>query len=141
MDDLHINGWLRIPASELEVRAVRSAGPGGQNVNKVSSKIELRWSLANTTVLVEPVRERLRELVRTRLDNDGVLLLTSQLTRDQHRNLEDARQKLAELVRRALVPPKPRHATRPTRGSVERRLTEKKRTAQKKDGRRGSGDD
>jgi ribosome-associated protein len=135
-EDLIITEQLTLPAAELSWVAVRSSGPGGQNVNKVSTKVELRFDLPGSTVLTDPVRARLGVLARTRLDADGRILVTSQLTRSQERNLEDARQKLADLVRRALEPPRKRRPTSPSRGAKERRLRAKKEVADKKAGRR-----
>src|ERR1017187_2743628 len=98
-EPLVINAQLTIPASDLHWTAVRASGPGGQNVNKVSSKIELRFDLANSKALDGPTRARLRALAGSRLDGQGVLTIISQITRDRPRNLQDARDKLAELIR------------------------------------------
>lgn len=118
------------------MRATRSGGPGGQNVNKVSSKVELRVDLSRIVGLDYAARQRLLILARGSLDAEGKLLLTSQRTRDQRANLEDAREKVRTLVLRALVVPRPRKKTRPTRGSVERRIEDKKRRARVKAARR-----
>ena len=126
-----------VPADALTFRAVRSSGPGGQNVNKVASKVELRVDLALIQGLDGGARSRLHIACANALDADGRLLVTSQRTRDQRMNLEDARDKIRALVAHALVRPKPRRATRPTRGSVQRRLDDKKRRAKTKSGRRG----
>jgi len=131
-EDLAINPQLVLPAAELSWCAVRASGPGGQNVNKVATKVELRFDLEGSAVLPEAVRARLRSIARNRLDAEGRILIASQLTRSQERNLEDAREKLAELVRRALVPPRRRRPTRPSRGAKERRLAEKRKQADKK---------
>ena len=137
---LHIGRNVVVPESATEIRAVRSSGPGGQNVNKVSSKIEMRVDLGRIEGLPEDARERLLSAVRTRLDADGRLMLESQQHRDQPQNLEDCRARLEALIRTALVRPKKRRPTKPTRGSVERRITEKKRVGQKKQDRRGGYD-
>jgi ribosome-associated protein len=131
-EPLVINAQLTIPASDLHWTAVRASGPGGQNVNKVSSKIELRFDLANSKALDAPTRARLRALAGSRLDGQGVLTIQSQITRDRPRNLEDARDKLAELIRRALERPTIRRPTRPSRAAKRGRLDDKKRHAQKK---------
>lgn len=135
-EDLFISDRLTIPAEELHWVAVRSSGPGGQNVNKVATKVELRFNLPGSVVLTESVRTRLQNIARTRLDADGWILITSQVTRSQERNLEDAKAKLVALVLRALSPPRTRRPTSPTRGSKERRLREKKAVGEKKANRR-----
>ena len=117
--------------------ASRASGPGGQNVNKVSSKVELRFDVEGCTALDAPTKARLRAIASTMLDSEGRLLLVSQKTRDQPRNLEDAREKLRDLVLRALVRPKKRRPTRPSRGAVARRLDEKSRASKKKRERSG----
>lgn len=137
VDDLRVDRRVVIPAAELSWTAVRASGPGGQNVNKVASKVDLRFDLPNTSALPPGAKERLQRMARTRLDKDGRLAITSQATRDQARNLEDAREKLAALVRRALVAPKARKPTKPSRGARERRLGEKKAQSDKKQSRRG----
>jgi ribosome-associated protein len=133
-------GRITIPATELSWRSVRSSGPGGQNVNKVASKVELRFDLERTTALDGETKARLRELARTRLDADGMIMVISQLTRDRARNLEDARDKLALLVARAMIRPKKRKPTKPSRGAKERRLTDKRKTSEKKQTRGRPGD-
>lgn len=136
MDDLRIGPTLTIPADELAEAFSRSGGPGGQNVNKVSSKVELRWNLAASRAPTSAQREQLLARLGKQLTTAGDLLVVSSLTRDQARNRADARDRLAELVRAALVRPRKRVKTRPSRGSVERRLGEKKRRAQVKRARR-----
>lgn len=120
----------------LSFRAVRASGPGGQNVNKVSSKVELRVDLGLVTGLDEGARTRLAALCGGSLDAEGRLIVVSQVTRDQRRNLQDAREKIRLLVERALVRPRTRRATRPTRGSNERRISDKKRRSETKAVRR-----
>jgi ribosome-associated protein len=142
MQPLRIDDQLEIPAQHLSFSAVRASGAGGQNVNKVASKVELRFDLWACEELPPAVRTRLAALCRNRMDADGQVRLVSQATRDQARNLDDAREKLAELVRKALVVPRPRRPTKPTRGSKRRRLEGKRRDAHKKQLRgRVNGDD
>src|SRR5688572_17893461 len=126
-DEIRVSGPVAIPDAALFVRAVRSSGPGGQNVNKVASKIELRVDLDGIAGLPDDARARLRALVANRLDAEGLLLVTSQRTRDQHRNLEDAREKVRELVLRALRRPKVRRPTRVTAAAKNARLQAKKK--------------
>ncbi len=139
-DDLVIQPGLVLPAAELSWTAVRSGGPGGQNVNKVATKVELRFDLPGTRALSPDVRARLARLAAGRLDAEGRIVITSQATRNRAQNLEDAREKLALLVRAALRPPKRRRPTRPTRASKERRLDEKRRQSDKKRTRRAGYD-
>jgi ribosome-associated protein len=139
-DPLVIDGIVSIPAAELSWTAVRASGPGGQNVNKVASKVELRFDLAGSRALSADAKTRLRALAGSRLDAEGRLLVTSQLTRDQTRNLQDARTKLAALVRSALHPPRKRKPTRPSLGAKRRRLDDKRRQGEKKLMRKRTGD-
>jgi ribosome-associated protein len=132
MEPLTINEQLQIPAQRLSFAAVRASGAGGQNVNKVSSKVELYFDLAACEELSAPVRTRLAGLCRNRMDAEGHVRIVSQATRDQGRNLEDAREKLAELIRQALTVPRPRRPTKPTRSSQRRRMDDKRRDSNKK---------
>jgi ribosome-associated protein len=129
-------GRVLVPAGDLSFRAVRASGPGGQNVNKVASKVELRLDLAGTRALDDETKARLRALAGTR---GGEIVITSQATRDQKANLDDARAKLAALIARALHRPRKRKPTRPTRSSVERRLADKQRRSKLKSGRKLRG--
>ena len=138
---LNVAPGVVVPEAAIAFRAVRSSGPGGQNVNKVASKVELRVELWRIEGLVPEARSRLLHLVASRLDADGRLVVTSQRFRDQPRNLEDARERVADLVRRALVAPKRRRPTRATAGSREARLRSKRRSAEKKAARRAGFDD
>jgi ribosome-associated protein len=123
---LDIDGQLVIPDDELVEKFVRAAGPGGQNVNKVASAVELRFDVAGSRVLPEPLRQRLLARRDRRLTDDGVLVIQANRFRDQSKNREDARARLADIVRAAQVVPKRRIATRPTRASKERRIEAKK---------------
>jgi ribosome-associated protein len=130
-EPLRIDG-LVIPAADLSWSAARSSGPGGQNVNKVASKVELRFDLAGTRALSAAVKARLRAIAGHRLDLEGRVRVVSQKTRDQAQNLADARDKLAAMIAAALIVPKPRKPTRPTFGSKLRRMDAKRRNANKK---------
>ena len=135
-----INEHVTIPGHELSWTAVASGGPGGQNVNKVATKVQLRWALSRSSVLPTWARERLVALAGRKVDQAGDLLLSSSTTRSQERNLELARERLAALVRDALDRPVQRRATRPTRASQRRRVETKRRLGQKKADRRVSHD-
>jgi len=132
-----VTSGVAVPAAALSLHTSRSSGPGGQNVNKVASKVELRVDLDRVLGLSEEARARLRSLADGRLDAEGRLLVVSQRTRDQHRNLEDAREKVRALVQRALIRPRPRRPTRVTAAAKARRLAEKKRRSAHKQ-RRGA---
>jgi len=131
-----VAGELRIPAGELEVEAVRSGGPGGQNVNKVASQVLLRFSVTGSQSLSEAQRALVVRHLGHRLTGDGDLLLRSSRFRERKRNLEDARERLARLLEAALRPRKARRSTKPTRGSRERRLKGKRRRGELKRDRR-----
>lgn len=138
-DDLEVRPGLVIPAAELHWTAARGSGPGGQHVNKTATKVELRFDLEATTALPEDVKQRLRTLARNRIDAEGRIVVESQASRSQAQNREDARHKLAELVRRALVRPKRRKATKPSRAVKRRRLEEKRKRSEKKRARKNPG--
>ena len=122
-------GGIEIDERELEERFIRASGPGGQNVNKLSTAVQLRFDVRRSPSLPDDVRARLEQLAGRRLTRDGVLVIIAQRHRTQERNREDARERLIELVRRAAVAPVPRRATRPTKASRERRLESKRRRA------------
>jgi ribosome-associated protein len=120
-----ISDRVVIPDHDLDAIFVRASGPGGQNVNKVSSAVQLRFNLADTRVLSAAVKDRLRVLAGRRVIDDGSLLIIARTQRTQERNRAEAQERLAELIRRALVEPVRRRATKPTRASKERRLGHK----------------
>ena len=123
---------LEIPDADLEVAFVRSSGPGGQNVNKVASAVQLRFDLERNITLRDDVKARLRQLAGQRLTEAGEILIVARESRSQEHNRRAAEERLLELVRRALIAPKKRHATKPTRASRERRLDSKSRTQKNK---------
>ena len=123
---IRIDGRISIDENELDERFIRASGPGGQNVNKVATAVQLRFDVRHSPSLPAGVRARLERLAGQRLTRDGVLVITAQRHRTQERNRQDALDRLIELIRRAAVPPVPRRPTRPTAGSRERRLQSKK---------------
>ncbi|MDR7276186.1 alternative ribosome rescue aminoacyl-tRNA hydrolase ArfB [Catenuloplanes atrovinosus] len=139
-DDLHVSDRLIIPAAELSWRFSRAGGPGGQGVNTTDSRVELSWSPAASSVLPPMLRERALERLGNRLVDGAVTIVASEF-RSQLRNREAARARLAALIARAVAaPPRQRRATKPTKGSVERRIMEKKQRGAIKRGRRGDHD-
>lgn len=140
MRDLVVTPHLTIPAGELEIGFARSGGPGGQNVNKVSSKVDLRWSPAASAALREEDRAWLLHKLRSKLTTDGTLIVTSTRTRDQLKNKDDALDKLVLIVQAALDRPTPRRATKPSKGAKRRRVADKRHKAEIKRNRRGSGE-
>ena len=135
MGPIFVRADVLVPADAMTMRAVRASGPGGQNVNKVASKVELRVDVDRIVGLDAGARERVR--AAGPIDANGRLVVISQRTRDQHMNLDDARDKVRAIIARALERPRQRRATRPTRGSVERRLSDKRRRSDTKSSRRG----
>ncbi len=127
---------VSVPESEIELRASRASGPGGQSVNTADSKVELRWSIQDSSALSPAQRERLLERLASRLTSDGVLILQGSEHRSQHRNREAVLARFESIVSEALAPPKQRRRTRPTRSAKERRLRDKARRAELKRQRR-----
>ncbi len=133
---VRVSARLVIPMHELEFRASRSSGPGGQSVNTTSSRIELRWDVAASQAVTDTQRELLRERLGARLTDDGVLILHGSEHRSQHRNREAVIARLRTLVAEVIVPPEPRRATRPTRASIRRRIEAKRARSRTKGLRR-----
>src|SRR5499426_1388719 len=140
MQDIVVTPRVIIPGGELAIAFARSGGPGGQNVNKVASKVELRWNPTTSAALGDDDRAWLVHRLRSRLTADGTLIVTSTATRDQLKNRDDATSKLALIVRAALVRPKQRHATKPSRASKRRRVADKRHNAEIKRNRSGRHD-
>ena len=132
MEPLRVSNRLTLPAEELRVSFARSGGPGGQNVNKVASKAVLRFSVRRSAALSEAQRHLLLQRLGSRLTGEGEVVIHASRFREQARNLEDARERLAELLHGALAAPRTRKRTRPTRGSQKRRLESKRQRGQLK---------
>jgi len=139
-DHLIVTNRVSIPLSEFGFEYMRSSGPGGQNVNKTSTKVRLRWNVIDSSNIDDGLRQRIQDAYRTRINGEGEFLVTSQRTRDQDTNRADCLEKLAEMIRRVATPPRKRRPTRPTRGSKERRLKNKKQRSRRKEMRRKPGD-
>lgn len=137
---LAVPGGITIPRTELEARASRAGGAGGQHVNTSSTRIELRWNIAQSRALDDTARARLRAKLATRIDGEGVLRVVSSARRSQLQNREAAEARLVELVAEALRVAKPRRKTKPSRAAKEARLNEKRRNAERKRNRRGEGE-
>ncbi len=141
MEPLKVTNRLTIPPEELEISFARSGGPGGQNVNKVASKALLRYSVMESTALTDSQRAILLERLSGRLVGEGELLIQASTFREQARNVEDARTRLATILSEALTPRKKRRATKPTRSSQRRRLKAKRQRSEIKKNRRKSHDE
>jgi ribosome-associated protein len=127
MEAIQVSARVRVEESAIRMHAVRASGPGGQNVNKLATAVQLRFDVRHSPSLPADVRARVAVLAGRRLTQDGVLVIIAQRHRTQERNREDARERLTELIRQAAVPPKRRRPTRPTAASRERRIESKKR--------------
>jgi ribosome-associated protein len=129
---LIINDKVQVPLSELTYTASRSSGPGGQHVNTTDSRIQVRWNVLDSAALTETEKALVQNTLASRLTEAGDLILASDTHRSQRRNREEVTERLASLVREALIPPKPRKKTRPTRASKEKRLDEKRKKSRTK---------
>ncbi|HEY4304755.1 MAG TPA: alternative ribosome rescue aminoacyl-tRNA hydrolase ArfB [Gemmatimonadaceae bacterium] len=137
---LNVTSTLSIPRAELQYKATRAGGPGGQHVNTSSTRIELLWDLNGSQAVTDEQRERLKTKLAPRLDSEGMVRVVSSEHRSQTQNRGAADERLAALVRHALHVPKKRRVTKPTRAAKEKRLSEKKRVSEKKRNRRVEGD-
>lgn len=136
MADIRIDRRVSIPETELEFRASRSGGPGGQGVNTTSSKIELRWNVDESDAIADWQKDLLHERLGTRITDDGVLIIQASEERSQHRNREAARSRFQALVKEAITPPKRRRRTKPSRAAKRRRLENKRHRGRVKELRR-----
>ncbi len=133
---IQITGRVSVPLEELRFAFTRSSGPGGQHVNKTATQVELTFDVAHSPSLSEAQRQRVLAALRSQINREGVLRITCQSTRSQHRNRQEAVERFRKLLLRALHVPKARRPTRPTRASVERRLADKQRRSRRKKQRR-----
>jgi ribosome-associated protein len=138
---LHITRNIAINENEITFSFIRSSGPGGQNVNKVATAVQIRFDVKNSSSLTEAVKKRLIRLGGSRMTDDGVLTITAQRFRTQERNRVDGLERLTALIRKAATPPKPRRKTRPPKRSIEKRLQGKKNRSKIKKLRQIHSDD
>ena len=137
---LDVTASVAIPRTELQYRATRSGGPGGQHVNTSSTRIELLWDLHSSRAVTDEERARIRERLAARLDSDGMVRVVASDRRSQQQNRQAADERLAALIRHALHVPKRRRATKPPKAAKEKRLADKKRRSERKRDRRGESD-
>ena len=137
---LIINSRVIIHEGELIETFVRSSGPGGQNVNKVASAVQLRFDVNHSSALPEDVKQRLKRLAGRRMTSEGEIIIEARRYRDQEKNRADARERLVALINRALEQPKPRKRTRPSRSSIQERLDQKRKHSERKKMRRKDWD-
>ena len=141
---IHISDTIILNENEVQLDFIRASGPGGQNVNKVSSAVQLRFNVAETTAFNDPIRERLIKIAGKRMTSDGILIIKAQRYRSQEQNRQDAVDRLVEMIQKAIEVPRHRRATRPTAASKKRRLATKHRRGDLKRRRkvvRQTGDD
>lgn len=140
-DGIEVRPGVTIPRAEIEARASRAGGAGGQHVNTSSTRIELRWNVRQSRAIDEQTRQRILEKLPTRIDADGALRVVSSARRSQLQNREAAEARMAELIAGALHREKPRRKTKPSRAAKQKRLDEKRRQSERKRNRRGGADD
>lgn len=133
---LEVSRRIQIPCGEFTWSVARSSGPGGQNVNKVNTKVTLRWDVATSPSLPQDVRERFMRIYRRRMTTEGELVLSSERFRDQQKNVTDCLHKLHDLIQAVAVAPKPRRPVKPTKASKQKRIAAKRERTQTKERRR-----